>query len=94
MVDESKEALLVGAGNAISQSENILAEAGQNSNFTEEEKGKLVSHKEILQHLLAEGADDQNAIRQAVDSLEKTTAEAKAKADEKSVTDSEQNSPN
>lgn len=81
------KALLNEAKGLVSQSEQLLSQRSGEPNTTNEEFEGLQSQKEVLQHLLAEAADDQDAIRQAVDDLGKTTAKAKSKLDEKAKPD-------
>ena len=87
LIEEPKKALLDDANGLVSQSEQLLSQGSGDLGITEEEINSLRPKKDVLQHLLAEAADDQDAIRQAVDDLGKTMAKVKSKLDEKAKPD-------
>ena len=87
LIEEPKKALLNDANGLVSQSEQLLSQVSSDLGISEEEVDSLRSKKDVLQHLLAEAADDQDAIRQAVEDLGNITAKAKSNMDEKANPD-------
>ena len=87
LIEEPKKALLNDAKGLVSKSQQLLSQNSGDLGISEEEIEGLRSQRDVLQHLLAEAADDQDALRQAVDDLEERTAKAKSKLDEKAKSD-------